>query len=312
MPIEVITPRDRAAWLKVRGRDITASTVGALFDAHEWMTVYELWALKSGRLPRDDEETPAIQRGRLLEPVAVQLLRETYPEWEITHNAAENRYYRDPDARLGATPDVLVRDPRRGFGVVQIKSVEAGVYRRKWVAEDTGEPDPPLWISLQALLEAHLTGARWAAVAPLVVSHGIDMPLIDIDLSHMRGVVDEITKRAAEFWQMVDEGREPVIDYARDGELIDRLYAVGDPREEVDLTGDLSWLDTIEDVQRLRAEIAAAEQEKASAEARIKAAMGTAEIAHVAGGRRITWKTQRRPGPDGRPIICRVLRLPKS
>ena len=34
-----------------------------------------------------------MQRGRLLEPVAVQMLRERFPRWKIEHNAAENVYY---------------------------------------------------------------------------------------------------------------------------------------------------------------------------------------------------------------------------
>ena len=87
--VEVFTPRDRAAWLKVRGKDVTASVVGALFNAHEFITPYELWARKTGRLPKDSEETVAMRRGRLLEPVAVQMLRVDHPDWQIEYSTAE-------------------------------------------------------------------------------------------------------------------------------------------------------------------------------------------------------------------------------
>lgn len=310
MVIEVIQPKDSRAWLKARGQDITASVVGALFGAHDFVTPYELWAIKTGRVKQQEGETDAMRRGRLLEPVAVQIICEERPFWTVQHNASENTYFRDPARRIGATPDVIAHCPERGKGVVQIKSVEAGVYRRKWLDEE-GNPEAPLWIALQAMQEAHLTGAQWAAVMPLVIGFGIEAPLIDIPLDNMPGVIDAITERAAEFWEMVREDREPQVDYERDAALIDRLYAIGDPREEVDLTA-CPYL--IEDIQRraeLRAEIAAREVEATGIETRIKALMGAAEVGHLPGGRTVTWKTQKRRAPDGRWITARPLRLPK-
>ena len=310
MVIEVIQPKDRAAWLKARDQDITASVVGALFGCHPFVTPFELWARKTGRAPRDDQETDAMRRGRLLEPVAVAIIREDRPDWTIHHNAAENTYYRDPDRRIGATPDVIAECPRRGRGIVQVKSVEAGTYRRKWLDED-GNPEAPLWIALQATQEAFLTGAQWAAVMPLVIGFGIEAPLIDIPLDNMPGVIAAITERTDEFWEMVREDREPQIDYASDAALIDRLYQIGDPREEVDLTGDPDVIGLAQQAQELRASARVICEWAETCEARIKAAMGTAEVAHIAGGRTITWKTQRRRAPDGRWITARPLRLPK-
>lgn len=310
--IEVITPRDRQAWLKARGRDVTASVVGALFGEHEFTTAYELWAIKTGRIPRSDEETPAMRRGRLLERVAVDLLREERPDWKITHNAAENIYFRDPVARLGATPDLIVEAPGLGLGVVQVKSVEQSVYRKKWLDEE-GYPEPPFWIALQATLEAHLVGAQWAAVAPLVVGHGLDMPLIDVPLDHKDGVIAAMTERAAEFWGLIDDGREPPVDYARDASVIEAIYAVGDPREEADLTGDPLVPVLIDQIVNDRATLKAVEGRITAAEAQIKAAMGSAELAHIIGGQRITWKTHTRRDPaTGRLSAYRVLRLPRA
>ncbi len=311
--IQIITPKDRQAWLRARGRDITASTVGALFGEHEFLTAFELWARKTGRITQADDETPPMRRGRLLEPVAVQILREERPDWQIAHNAAENVYYRDPAHRLGATPDVIVEAPGKGRGVVQIKSVEAGTFRRKWHPEGMdAPPEVPFWIALQATLEAWLTGAQWAAVAPLVIGHGLDMPLIDIPLDHMDGVIEAMQERAAEFWRMVEEGREPTPDFDRDGALIESLYSFGDVYEEVDLTGDPGITALVERASLAKSNIQTWTREAERAEAQIKAMMGFAEVAHVPGGRRITWKTYARPNPGGVPITYRVLRLPKT
>jgi len=65
MTVERIVPANRSAWLAARGRDVTASQIGALFGEHEYMTPFSLWGLKTGRIPREEEETPAMQRGRL-------------------------------------------------------------------------------------------------------------------------------------------------------------------------------------------------------------------------------------------------------
>ncbi len=308
--IEVVTLSTRAAWLKARQRDVTASVVGCLFGAHEFVSEYELFCIKAGLVPRGDEESPAMRRGRLLEPVAGAMLAEDYPAWKITHNA-ETRYFRDPAARLGATPDFMVDAPGRGLGVIQTKSVEASVYRRKWFADGEENPEPPFWIVLQTILEAHLTGAQWAAVAPLVIGHGIELPLIEIDLTHMPGVVAAMQERAAAFWDRVERKDPPPVDYARDAALIDRLYQIGDQREEVDLTGDAEVVGLAQQARELREAAKAKEAWAVTCEAAIKAKMGTAEVAHIAGGRTITWKTQKRRGPDGRWITARPLRLPR-
>lgn len=307
MNVQILTPKDRAAWLKARSHDVTASAVGALFGCHDFLTRYELAMLKSGRIKEDPTETPAMRRGRLLEPVAVQLIRETNPTLQITHNS-ENRYWRDAEARLGATPDVLAKCPVRGPGIIQIKSVGEGAYRRKWLVE--GEPEAPLWIALQATLEAHLTGARWAAVAPLVVGYGVECPLIGIDL--LPGVVDAIRARVAEFWAQVDADEIPEPDPERDGALIDCLHAYGDPLEEVDLSTDNRIPELIAEAQAARADLKVAQARISAAEAEIKAKMGLAEVAHLGMGRRITWKTRRRAGFTAPPTNFRVLTLPAA
>ena len=72
------------------------------------MTPYGLWALKRGLLTDQGNETPAMRRGRLLEPIALQLLQEEKPDWVI---APHPFYYRDGALRLGASPDALASRP---------------------------------------------------------------------------------------------------------------------------------------------------------------------------------------------------------
>lgn len=304
--IEAITPRSRASWLKLREADVTASAIGALLGCHEYLTPFKLWALKAGRIAEDPEESEAMKRGRLLEPVAVELLRQRHPDWTITHNTNPGTYYRDPVARIGATPDVIVDHPERGRGVVQIKNVERSVFRRKWLG-DNEEPEPPLWIALQAIVEAHLTGAEWAAVAPLVIGFGVEMAEIDVPL--LPGVVERLKREAADFWRMIESGEEPTPDYSLDGDTITAIYAA-DEGEEVDLSGDACVRDLIETVHRLRAEEKAAAKLREAAEAEIRNRMRGATIGHLPGGRKITWRQQHRQARFQEATTIRPLKLP--
>jgi len=304
MTIERIPVTSREEWLKHREADVTASVAGALLGIHEYVTPYALWALKTGRLAADPEESEPMQRGRLLEPVAIQLMREEHPEWKIEQPGI---YLRDTEARIGATPDCLVTCPKRGLGNVQIKSVEASIFRKKWHTDD-GMLEPPLWIVVQSIIEAALSGAQWAAVAPLVVSYGLEMPIIEIPLH--AGIMDRLRNAVADFWQMVADNKEPDPDYGRDGATIARLYEA-DHGTEVDLSSDNHLPILIDERDALKAEIKDREERVKEIDTEFKAKIGDNATAYLAGGRRVSWKTQNRKGSTVEPTSFRVLRYSK-
>jgi len=297
---------DRATWLSQRQRDITASVAGALLGVHEYQTPYGLWALKTGQIQEDADETPPMRRGRLLEPVALQLLEEERPTWKVMPNKT---YFRDPMSRLGATPDAFVTCPERGMGICQVKTVEASVFRRKWVNSDTGEVELPLWIAVQAIVEAHLTGAKWACVAAMVVSHGLDMQVIDVPIHE--GIIERLRDAVHEFWGLVESGRAPDPDYGRDGETIARLFDA-DQGTEIDLYHDNHLPILIDERDVLKSEIKVREERCAEIEAEFKAKIGEHAAAYLSDGRRVTWKTQHRSGFSVGPKSFRVLRFPKT
>ncbi len=306
--IEEIKIRSTVEWHRHRARDVTASVVGALLDCHEFVTRFDLWAQKSGIAGDADlDENEAIRRGRLLEPVGVQILRELRPDWQIAHNTGRSTiYYRDGDFRLGATPDVIAIDPVRGKGIVQLKSVEPSTFRRKWQPDD-GPIEPPLWIALQATIEGYLTGSSWAAVAPIVVGHGIRMPIIDVPI--LPGVVERLQEESLAFWQSVADGEAPAADYSRDADTIERMYS-SDDGEEIDLSRDNRVLDLIVKHHVLRQAAKATAAELAAVDAEIKHKMAGATIGHLAGGQKITWRQQRRAAFHAPASLIRVLRVP--
>jgi len=232
-----LSPTDRAEWLEMRRHDVTASQIAALVNAHPYCTKFELWAAKSGKLEPENTENEAMRRGRLLEPIAAKLAIEAIPEvTEAAYNST-NQYWRSAEHRIGATPDIIAESPR-GRGVIQLKSVEPSLYDRTW-----RDQDPPLWIALQALTEAHLVGAQWAMVGVLRVGHGVEFDLTEIPLH--AGAWSRLLEEAARFWQSVEADTPPAPDYARDAAVIAELYPAS-AGASIDLSGDNELMDALQ------------------------------------------------------------------
>lgn len=237
MTVEIIIPENREAWLAARSQDVTASVGAAVLNAHPYTTQYRLWAEKTGRLSADDEETEAMERGNLLEPVVVSMVRKRHPDWEVIYEN-DRAYYRDAALRIGATPDAFViRPDRPGKGNMQIKTASEGAFKEYWLDPDTGDVIPPTWIALQAIIEAKLTGCAWACVAVVVLTwrgtlklHVVDIPLHD-------RLYKRLLDAVAEFWRVTDAGDHPPVDWERDGSAVLNVFRNAMP-DRKDLAGD--------------------------------------------------------------------------
>lgn len=305
--IERIAIENREQWLALRQSDVTASIAGALLGVHPYSTAFGLYLLKTGKITEDPEETGPMRRGRLLEPVAVQMLREDRPDWTIEEYPI-GYYFRDPVARIGATPDVFATNEHGKPGIVQLKSVEPSIFRRDWKTE-SGMVEPPLWIVVQAILETYLTGREWAAVAPLVVGFGLELPIIDIPIH--AGIFARIKLEVDQFWQRVADGKAYDPDYARDGSLIAQLYPQ-DNGVEIDLSGDNEAPMYVDQLETSRAAKKIAESEEKIAKTGLAAKMGEASIALLSDGRRISNKTTNRAGYFVNETSFRTLRILKG
>jgi putative phage-type endonuclease len=274
--IEQIPITSREQWLQARQQDVTASAAGALLGLHPYISAWSLWTEKTGLVSSDGAMNPAMERGLELEPIAIKRLQKEHPDWVV---AQPNAYYRDTEARLGATPDCLVLDPERGRGVIQIKSVEPSAFREHWCEDD--EIRPPMWIAIQVLIEAHMTGASWAAVAALVIGYGIDLHLIEVPIHP--AIITRIKDETAKFWRMIEAGEEPPPDYGKDAALIEQLFSK--PEEiEVDLSGDNELPEVVAEYQTLSKSIAEINDLRKARRAEIIFKMKDATRARIATG----------------------------
>lgn len=305
MRIEVLHPADRDQWLALRSQDVTASVAGSLLGVHPYTTRYKLWAEKSGRAKVEDVDNPVLRRGRMLERVIFDLLKEDRPDWRIEYPLG-NQYHRDPSARMGATPDAFAfRPDMYGRGIVQGKTVYESDFREKWLDQETGEVILPLWIAVQAITEAKLTQSEWATVALMVVGRGIELHVVDVPLHG--GVWSRITHAVTEFWALIASGGEPDPDWQRDGATVLEVYGTSLP-DRKDLTSNGSLDDKLTVYVEARKHAAQLTATVDALRPQIIHELGSAEAAFTESWN-ISARTMTRVGDFGQPVKSRILRV---
>lgn len=301
-----ITGRDQ--WMALRRPLVTASVAAALFgDCHPYQTAYGLWAAKSGLAPEDKTETPAMKRGRMLEPVILEMLREEFPDWQIV---SCRKFYHDQAARIGATPDFLaIRPDISGLGLIQAKSVGKFAFKKGWQGAD-GDIEIPLWVAVQASIEAGLTGATWACATAMALGDGgLDLHVEDIPLRH--GIMPKFRELAAEFWGRIADERPYPPDFGRDAALIAKVFG-DDGEPEVSLAGNPRMVELVAKREKLKAtEKAGAEAatERKAIDSELVYALGNAARGRLADGRIVEAKVTKRGAYEVKASQFRTIRI---
>ena len=277
--ITVHRPSSRDAWLALRQTDVTASDAGALLGVHDYTTAYELWARKRGLIP-PAESNEVMLRGELLEDDALELLHRQKPTWRIGANVIGKQgfYLEDPVNRLGGTPDAFCFDEDNVPGLIEIKTTDHGGFERRWGGRE--DPQPPLWIAVQATLNAYLAGAQRAHIACLAVGRTLDLHVITVPVNI--GVIKRLQIAATAFWIAVAQNLPPDPDYERDGEVLKALLN----KEEgttIDLSGDAAFLEALQAKRDLDAEISAMKSQLGRHEALLRHRIGDNAVAVVDG-----------------------------
>jgi len=291
---------NRNDWLEWRRQDVTASVVGALFGAHPYTTALHIYAEKRG-VEFPDQDNKVMRRGRWLEPAVAKAVEELRPDWKLE---APNVYLRDPDLRLGCTPDFYIHDPVRGLGVLQCKTVAPSVYARDWL----GGSEIPFWIVLQTLTECMLADAGFGAVAALLVdAHNMDCVILEVP-RHADSEL-KILVAVRNFWRNVADGIEPDPDFGRDADVIKLLTPRETPGKQIDFSGHNELPDMLWERASLMTNIKQQEERCSEIETTIKFLMGESERASGLNGWSITYKTEHRKEYTVKARSSRVLRI---
>lgn len=188
-------------WLTWREHDITASRIAALFDQHPYLTRDDLAGIMrgtagggAGPIPAD---SPAMRRGRILEPAVAAAIAEERPEWTLTKATT---YHRLPEHRLGCTPDYWCESTALGSGLIQVKTCSPQQWE-KWRGR------APLAYVLQTLTEIIVTGRAWGVLAVMVCNPSY--PVHYFDIPRHEAAERRILDAVRQWWDAWDRGEIP-------------------------------------------------------------------------------------------------------
>lgn len=311
-----IDPMKREQWLALRANDVTASDVGAVCGEGLFGSAAHVYAEKKG-LIGSRELTEAMKRGLWGEAAVFEALAWECPDWEIKRAKV---YMRDPEQRLGATPDGAAIIPGRdGLAIVQAKVVSKSAFARHWL-DDPEHDDPhnpyapatvPLGYQLQVLTEAMLAEAASPIIAALVTDEW-RWTLRVFDVPRNAEAEAAIRARVAHFWEHhLDPGIPPPVDPERDEELVRLLYPT-DNGATIDLTSDNRMPVLVDNREHITCSIKQFKEDKDAIDTEIKAKLGSNTYGLLADGRTISWKMQHRSAFQMPEADYRVLKVLKA
>lgn len=265
MTIQPFT-HDSPEWHALRAANVGGSEVAALFDCQPAyaMSRYTLWHVKRGTMPPPPVEHERAEWGIRLEQAIAEAAGERYG-WQVRKGGYVTD---DTTPGLGCSLDYIIEeDPDEdGPGVMEVKTVDWMLHRSQW-----GDDEPPVHILLQHQHQMAATGYTWGVVPALVMGN------THLELYRYRArppLIAEIRRRVAEFWQSIQDGREPEPDGSEGADLVLRALYPELADETVDLTADNELPGLCADAMRLAADRLAAEKSERDIKNRIKAKLG--------------------------------------
>ncbi|WP_166306369.1 YqaJ viral recombinase family protein [Bradyrhizobium sp. 2S1] len=304
---------DRASWLAMRTRDITASDIASICGVG-YRSALAVWAEKTGKT-QPQADSPILQRGRWLEPAIWRAIEDREPSWQLRPAKV---YLRSPSLRVGATPDALAVDPeRKGFVLIQGKVVARPTFINDWLGGDKhrGAPEVPLGYQLQTLTETMLAEARFQTeihpvLAALVVGD-FTADLHMIPVQRHEGAEQRALATVKRFWEMIASGQQPALDPSRDHDVVRKLYPVADGTT-IDLSGDNEIPEMVDERLELGRQIKEREDRRDEITTTIMHKIGDASFAVIAGGRRLSAKVTNVKEKVVAPYSFRSLREVKA
>ena len=263
---EFITPTSEDHWNDLRLQDVTSTEVSALFGCCPYITEYELWHRKHDKTIVEFKETERMKWGNRLEASIAKGIAEDFG-WAWREM---KEYGRLPKERVGASFDFEILHPKLGQAALEVKNVDGLEFRNKWV-EDGDDIEAPPHIELQLQQQLLVTGWKIGYIGTLVGGNRV----VVIERRASKKIAQAILSAVASFWESIDAGNEPAIDFDRDSDFISLLYNHAEPGSVIEPTEEITTL-ALEDheLQQKGKEI---ESGRKKVKAQLLAIMGEAE-----------------------------------
>ncbi len=252
--IEIIQPQSQQHWLEMRTMDVTSTETAALFGLSPYMTEFELWHRKKDAVIVKLEENERMFWGTTLQDAIAGGIAKKQG-WQIRRM---DEYIRDTELRLGASFDFSIEQfvphmplEEHQKGLLEIKNVDALIFRDGWSFDEDGDLEAPPHIEIQVQQQLFITKRPVVHIGALVGGNKVQM----IERHPDQVVMDAIATKVGAFWQSIKDDRPPEPDFIKDAEFITSLYGYADPGKVLDARDDSEFQMWASEHKRLGEEI---------------------------------------------------------
>lgn len=325
----VRTFKTEAEWLAFRQKGVGSSDAAALLGLSPFSNALQLWAEKTGRVA-PQASTLRLRVGRALEHLILDESQLRFGNslrglgLTTISNARIDGMFSTMDA-LVETPTTqdLLTNYILANGLAnrfrELKTVSQ--YAKGWdlpsFIEGAPPPEPPLYVIAQVQHQYACCPAadEIKVIALFGLGENNDSGLLEYTIPRHYEIIRGIEVAVAKFNRDVETDTPPEVnsgDPFRTSEILGKLYPQSDANKAVSLPAATS--ECVDTLHASRRQIKKLDAQATELENAIKALMGEAEIAELADGRRITWKTQvaHRKAQEAKTVTSRVFRIPRD
>lgn len=271
----------QAEWLEIRRQGIGSSDCAAACGLNPYMSMLELWMIKTGRIQQsieDESEGHApLYWGKQLEPLVAE-----YYSMHTQHKVRRVNavlQHRDPDKYfMLANLDYSVV----GNAEVQILECKtAGEYGAKLWREGV-----PLYVLCQVQHQLAVTGKQAAHICVLICGHETRI----FKVTRSESVIQHIINAERYFWECVEKDTPPDVDASESAaKALQLLYPEHVPLTTTDLSEDTQANQQFEQLIQARNQIEQYQEQFDLLKHQLQAKMQQAERATFKAGS-VTWK----------------------
>lgn len=285
----------REDWLAVRKQGIGSSDAAAACGIHPYLSMLELWMIKTGRMTSNIDESiegySPLYWGNTLEPMVAKYYQEHTGNKVRRVNAVLQ--HPDPDkAFMLANLDYAIT----GNDEVQILECKtAGEHGAKLWRDGV-----PLYVTCQVQHQLAVTGKTAAHICVLLCGHEAKIYKVERD----ERLIESITEHERLFWQYVETDTPPTPDHSESAaRALKQLYPTAKPSSKVDLRGDDGANRLFEQLLSYRASIEDIEQRSDQVKHQLQTLIADNEVAVFSKGA-ISWKRSKDSvGLDSKAVI---------
>lgn len=220
----------REDWLQVRKQGIGSSDAAAACGIHPYLSMLELWMIKTGRMTSNIDESiegySPLYWGNTLEPMVA-------------------KYYQEQTGNKVRRVNAILQhpDPDKAFMLANLDyaitcSDEVQILECKTAGEHGAKlwkHGVPLYVTCQVQHQLAVTGKTAAHICVLLCGHEAKIYKVERD-EHL---IESIIEHERLFWQYVETDTPPTPDHSESAaRALKQLYPMAKPSSKVDLTDD--------------------------------------------------------------------------